>query len=129
MEKILRKVAEWSKSPVFWLKFAAYALPALFLVYVLYWNFLPFGYEKTFTIQVGAPGDTKGEFYLEPSKDLSEPKVAADGTTYRELNGIAYAVFSPKAVLRNATITVSVEGLPSDSPTPRQGLGVNQPMR
>jgi hypothetical protein len=74
-------------------------------------NFLPFGYHKSFVINVGSSDDTKvGEFYLEPSKDLSERKTAADGTTYRELNGTANVVFKPKAVLKNAEITVSVEG-------------------
>lgn len=77
---------------------------------MLYWNFLPFGYNKTFTIQVGSASDTSGQFYLEPSRDLSERKTAPDGTTYRELNGLAYAVFDPKAVLKNAQVTVSVEG-------------------
>jgi hypothetical protein len=100
---------------VWLLRFLAYAIPLGFLLYVLYWNFLPFGYNKTFTIDVGSPGDTSGEFYLEPSRDLSERKTAPDGSTYRELNGIAYAVFKPKAVLKNATITVSVEGLPRQS--------------
>ena len=99
------------KNPIFWVKFSAYAIPAVFLIYVLYMNFLPFGYQKTFTINVGGPDDTKvGEFYLEPSKDLSERKTAPDGTTYRELNGSATAVFKPKAVLKNANITISVEG-------------------
>lgn len=114
MEKLKGRVEGFVKTRLkdasFWLKFAAYALPGAFLLYVLYWNFLPFGYDKTFVINVGAPGDTSGEFHLESSKDLSEPKVAADGTTYRELNGIAYATFEPKAVLRNATLSVSVEG-------------------
>ena len=98
------------KNPIFWLRFSAYAIPFAFLLYVLYWNFLPFGYNKTFTINVGSPSDTSGEFRLEPSKYLSERKTAPDGTTYRELNGDATAIFEPKAVLKNATITVSVEG-------------------
>ncbi len=98
------------KTPEFWLRVAAYGIPLAFLLYVLYWNFLPFGYNKTFTIQVGGPNDTSGEFYLEPSRNLSERKTASDGTTYRELNGTAYAVFKPKAVLKDAKITVSVEG-------------------
>ncbi len=98
------------KTPEFWLTFAAYALPLAFLLYVLYWNFLPFGYNKTFTINVGAEGDTSGEFYLEPSESLSERKTAEDGTTYRELNGLAYAIFAPKGALKNAEITVEVEG-------------------
>jgi hypothetical protein len=98
----------WQR-PSFWLRFLAYAIPLSFLLYVLYWNFLPFGYDATFTINVGAPRDTSGEFRLEPSKDLSAP-MTADGSTYRELNGLAYAIFEPKAVLKNAQITVSVDG-------------------
>jgi len=105
------KSGSWLKSPIFWARFFAYAIPLTFLLYVLYLNFLPFGYNKTFIIDVGSQNDTKaGEFYLEPSKDLSERKVASDGTTYRELNGSAYAVFKPKAVLKNAKIAVSVVG-------------------
>ncbi len=90
----------------------AYGIPLAFLAYVLYINYLPFGYERTFTIDVGAEGDTDSRkaFYLQPSPDLSAPKVAPDGTTYRELNGIAYAVFKPPVVLRDAEITVTVEG-------------------
>jgi len=78
---------------------------------VLYINFLPFGYNKTFTINVGSPSDTKvSEFYLEPSPDLSDRKTNTDGSTYRGLNGMATAVFKPNVVLKNAKITVEVEG-------------------
>lgn len=103
------------KSPIFWARFAAYAIPLSFLAYVLYINYLPFGYNKTFTIDVGSEQDTRaGEFYLEPSKDLSERKTGTDESgneyTYRELNGVAYAVFKPNVVLRDAEITVEVEG-------------------
>ncbi|MEI7463569.1 MAG: hypothetical protein WCK03_04225 [Candidatus Taylorbacteria bacterium] len=113
MHKFLEhlKSGKWLKSPIFWARFFAYAIPLAFLLYVLYQNFLPLGYDKTFIINVGSMNDTNvGEFYLEPSKDLSERKVASNGTTYRELNGSAYAVFKPKAVLKNAEITVSVIG-------------------
>jgi hypothetical protein len=93
------------------LQILAYGIPLTFLAYVLYINYLPFGYNKTFTIDVGAEGDTTvGEFYLEPSPDLSERKTAPDGTTYRELNGMANVVFKPNVVLKDAEITVSVEG-------------------
>jgi hypothetical protein len=95
---------------VFGISFSAYAIPIAFLLYVLYMNFLPFGYNKTFTIEVGGPNDVKvSEFYLELSKNLSESKIAPDGTTYRELNGIAYATFKPIATLKKTEITVSVE--------------------
>lgn len=99
------------KHPIFWARFLGYAIPLSFLLYVLYLNYLPFGYHKTFTINVGSANDTKvSEFYLEPSADLSDRMTAADGTTYRELNGMATAVFKPNAVLKNAEITVEVKG-------------------
>jgi hypothetical protein len=97
---------------VYTLTALAYGIPLAFLAYVLYINYLPFGYNKTFTIDVGAEGDTDASqpFYLEPSPDLSERKTAEDGTTYRELNGMANVVFKPNVVLKDAEITVSVEG-------------------
>jgi hypothetical protein len=109
------KAGNWLKSPVFWARFLAYAIPLSFLLYVLYINYLPFGYNKTFVIDVGGPDDTRvSEFYLEPSRDLSERKTGTDENgneyTYRELNGVAYAVFKPNVVLKDAEITVSVEG-------------------
>ncbi len=95
------------KNPIFWAKFLGYAIPLAVLGYVLYQNYLPFGYDKTFTINVGSENDTQvGEFYLEPSITLSERKIAPDGTHYRELNGLATAVFKPNTILKDATITV-----------------------
>lgn len=94
------------------LQILAYAIPLGFLAYVLYINYLPFGYNKTFTIDVGAEGDTDSsqQFYLEPSPDLSEPKTAPDGTTYRELKGNTSIVFNPKVALDGAQITMNVNG-------------------
>jgi len=124
MKNLLERIKSWFKTtdfkalvkkeiknPIFWVRFSAYAIPLAFLLYVIYLNFLPFGYNKTFIINVGSQTDTNvGEFYLEPSKDLSERRVAPDGTTYRELNGTANVIFKPKAILKDATITVSVDG-------------------
>lgn len=100
------------RAPEFLLTFAAYAIPLMFLGYVLYINYLPFGYHKTFTIEVGAPDDTDSSraFYLEPSRNLSERKVDAEGKPYRELNGMVVAHFNPGVVLKDAQVTVSVEG-------------------
>ena len=96
----------------FWLTFAAYAIPLAFLLHVLYINFLPFGYSASYTIQVGAPGDTDSSkpFYLEPSRDLSDRLTDENGKPYRTLNGTATAVFNPGVVLKNAEVTVSIEG-------------------
>ena len=107
--KITRK--NFYKHPIFWARFLGYAIPISFLLYVLYLNYLPFGYHKTFTINVGSPNDTTpSEFYLEPSKDLSDRMTNPDGSTYRTLNGMATAVFKPKAVLKDAKITVEING-------------------
>jgi len=105
LNKITTKSKQLLKDPIFWARFLGYAIPLAFLLYVLYINYLPFGYHKTFTINVGSNNDTKvSEFYLEPSPDLSERKTAADGTPYRELNGMATAVFKPNVVLKNNKI-------------------------
>jgi hypothetical protein len=99
------------KHPIFWARFLGYALPLGFLLYVLYLNYLPFGYHKMFTINVGSPVDTKpSELYLERSKDLSDGKIKSDGTTYRELNGTSSALFRPRVVLTNADVNVEVRG-------------------
>lgn len=106
-----RNTKKLLKDPIFWARFLGYAIPLSFLLYVLYINYLPFGYHKTYTINVGSANDTTvSEFYLEPSQDLSERKTNPDGTSYRELAGMATAVFKPNVVLKDAEITVEVEG-------------------
>ncbi len=87
----------------------AWAIPAAVLLAILYLNFLPFGYSKTLTIDVGGKNDDKGEFYLEKSSALGS-RQELDGETFRFLDGLAYAVYEPKVVLNNATIEAEVEG-------------------
>ncbi len=95
------------KNPIFWAKFLGYAIPLAFLGYVLYQNYLPFGYDKTFVINVGSETDTTpGKFYLEPSPNLSDRMLDASGSPYRTLHGLATAVFKPDAILKDASITV-----------------------
>ncbi|MGC9599102.1 MAG: LamG-like jellyroll fold domain-containing protein [Minisyncoccia bacterium] len=112
----IRQIGTWIegrwRTPEFWLTFAAYAIPLAFLLYVLYINFLPFGYSATYTINVGTLGDTDASkaFYLEPSRNLSGSMTATDGSTYREFSGIINTVFNPNVVLKNANVTVSVSG-------------------
>lgn len=107
MQNIQSKAKRLLKNPIFWAKFLGYAIPIAFLAYVLYQNYLPFGYSKSFTIEVGSESDTQvSEFYLEPSQNLSERKTDEKGNPYRELHGLASVVFKPNAILKNATITV-----------------------
>ena len=102
MKNLLNKTKNVLKKTIFWVRLSAYAIPLTFLLYVLYINFLSFDYQKTFIINIGDINDTKiSEFYLEPSKNLSERKIMPDGATYRELNGSTFAIFKPKALLKN----------------------------
>lgn len=98
------------KSPILWLRFGAYFIPFSFLIYVLYLNFLPFGYDKIFTIQVGSATDTTGQFYIEPSPNLSERKTDENGMSYRELNGVAYATFEPSLAFKKARVSIEING-------------------
>jgi len=100
------------RSPIFWVRFSAVAIPIIFLLYVLYVNYLPFGYSKDFIIDVGGPNDTDvSEFYLEPSDTISDRKITEDGTTYREMNRLAYAIFKPNiSIEKNAEVTISITG-------------------
>jgi hypothetical protein len=98
----LNKLVELIKKPNYIL-IAAWVIPAAVLLTILYLNFLPFGYEKTLTINVGSKNDDKGEFRLEPSQFLGA-RQELDGKTFRYLDGLAYAVYEPKVVLNNATI-------------------------
>jgi hypothetical protein len=94
-----------------WLRTLAYALPVLALLIVLYLNYLPFGYDRTFVIQAGVAGDRDGQFRLISARDgLSERLTAADGTPYREISGASYAVFSPRAYLRDARVHITIDG-------------------
>lgn len=96
------------------LRILAIAIPVSVVLYVIYWNFLPFGFSKTYTLTAGALTDTSGEIFFEPSPNLSERKaeVVADGKLYsfREIYDTAAIIFKPTAVLKNASITVSLEG-------------------
>jgi len=102
------------KSRAFWLRFFAYGMPFAFLLYMLYWNFLPFGYDKEFVIDVGSPYDMSGEFRLKPSEYLSDrmSTTTMNGLveTWREVSGPIYAVYNPSGVLRDKRMYIDVEG-------------------
>ncbi|MBP7134446.1 hypothetical protein KBA73_04490, partial [Patescibacteria group bacterium] len=109
--KMHKLIQDNFKSPNFWAKCIGYILPISFLLYILYVNFLPFGYNKTFEIVPGSENDTQvSEFYLEPSPDLSGRQLDANGNTYRSLNGVATIIFKPKLNVKAASIDVSAEG-------------------
>lgn len=87
----------------------AWIIPILIILIILYYNFLPFGYQRTLTINVGDLNDSKGEFYLEESDTLSNRQSVGE-ENFRFLDGLAYAIYKPKVILENAEIEAVVEG-------------------
>lgn len=87
--------------------FLAFAIPITILGYALYINYLPLGYEKTYTLTIDEQGivsPLSNEIYLTNSqgrKLLSLPE---------GVNGQVNLVFSPNVVLKNAMLDVSIEG-------------------
>lgn len=86
-------------------------IPLFILGYIVYMNWLPFGYEKTFVLDVGSDGDmdSSEKLYLAESSDLSAPKTY-ENKTFRTLTGTTELIFNPRAVLTNAILNVSVKG-------------------
>lgn len=88
-----------------------YGIPLLILGYILYFNFLPFGFEKTYVIDVGAMGDTSPikEFYLKNNYAISEP-FERNETGYRRIDGSTNLVFKPRLQLTNSTAIIEIIG-------------------
>lgn len=87
----------------------AWTIPILVFLIILYFNFLPFGFQKTLTIDVGELDDDKGIFYLEENPDLGSRQLI-EGQSFRYLEGSAFAVYTPKQVFKDATIEATIEG-------------------
>jgi len=90
------------------IKFLAFAVPLIILLFVLYINFLPFGYSKDYTISIDENGNihsSSSRFYLE---DMKGNKITnlTDVYDYGSIN----AVIKPSVVLRNANIEASITG-------------------
>jgi hypothetical protein len=101
---------EKSKDPVFWLRFFAYAIPFSFFIYILYINFLPFGFEKTYMLDIGSDTDTDlSELYIEPSRYLSD-KQEVNEKKFRTLFGHAIVIFEPIEYLVDSTLHAQVIG-------------------
>ncbi len=86
-------------------------IPLIILGYVVYMNWLPFGFEKTYVLDVGSKGDTlvTKQIYLEKSDALGEA-IQEENRTYRTLEGSTNIVFKPKAVLKDAIVDIEIIG-------------------
>ncbi len=110
--KIIKKPSEESFSKRTLKFLIVYGIPLFILGYVLYFNFLPFGFDKIYILDVGTTEDTNidNEIYLEKTNDLSETREDEKGVTYRELKGVTSIISQPKAILKNPFIEVNIEG-------------------
>ena len=74
----------------FLIKSIPFVIPLAIIGYIVYWNWLPFGYEKTYVLDVGSPGDTdeSKDLYLRDLTDIdriSGPITDNNGNTYRKI--------------------------------------------
>ena len=105
--------SEKESMPTKILKFAVlYGISLLILGLVIYINWLPFGFEKVYALNVGAIKDTNvdNEIYLKKNEALSEPLVDENGNTYRLLNGSTFLIIQPNVALKNFTLNIEKEG-------------------
>ncbi len=91
-------------------KVLAYLIPIMILLGILYANYLPFGYSDTKIIDVGSENDTEGIFFLEDNSLLGSREEFDDGSTFRALDGLVYATYNPKVILRDSNIEISISG-------------------
>ena len=101
------KVEEHHPSFVKFLIFLAFAIPVSILGYAFYINYLPFGYENTYSLTIDESGiisPLSNEIYLTNSqgrKLLSLP----DG-----VQGQVNVVLNPNVILKDARANITVEG-------------------
>lgn len=88
-----------------YVKLSIYIVPVVVLLFVLYMNFLPFGYSKTIVLDVGSSSDASEEFKV---GDGFGPRQMFEGQSFRSLEGFGSLVFSPLAVLREAEIEIEL---------------------
>jgi hypothetical protein len=96
----IQKERKKVKSVSIFLKTLAYGIPVVVLLIILYLNFTPFGFDDYQVIDVGSPADTRGRFYLEEGGALGS-RQEIDGEPFRMIDGTVYAIYKPKAVLRD----------------------------
>ena len=88
------------------IRFLAWTLPILFILGVLYFNFMPFGFHNTYTLTIGEDGkvtSSSSQIHLEDLKGKVITSLS-DVYNYTQVN----VVVKPKAVLRNAIVNISI---------------------
>ncbi|MEI7718976.1 MAG: hypothetical protein WCI72_03845 [archaeon] len=88
------------------IRLLAWVLPIIFILAVLYINFLPFGFQKDYTITIAEDGSVLSSSSQVWLQDLKGKKITnlTNVYDYGQIN----VVVKPRAVLRNATVNVSI---------------------
>lgn len=96
------------KHKIGFIKFLAWTLPVIFVLVILYINFLPFGFTKTYNVYVLNDGKVisdSSRVYLEDSKG----KQITNLTNVYDY-GTVYLVVKPYVILKNASVFVNLTG-------------------
>jgi hypothetical protein len=96
------------KHKVWFIKFLAWVLPIIFILIVLYLNFLPFGFHQEYTMSINDDGSINSSspaFYLQ---DMKGKKITNFTDVYNY--SVVTAVLKPKIVLRGAQVNASIVG-------------------
>jgi hypothetical protein len=112
-----KKINPNSEKKNTFLTFLSYLIPITIILLILYVNYLPFGYEDEKTIDVGSKDDTSGVFFLEETPSLGSRQTTG-GETFRFVDGVIYAIYKPKVILKDANIEVKIKGENVYFPTP-----------
>ncbi|MFH1590557.1 MAG: hypothetical protein ABIC95_01380 [archaeon] len=93
--------------------YLTFIIPLVIILYIVYMNVLPFGYEKEYVLDIGTDSDTDSalEFYLVESNALSPVQRYGD-QTFREIVSLEPIEFwfSPPIIIDNETqIMLSID--------------------
>ncbi len=88
------------------LKILTYIIPILILLWILYLNYLPFGYSYKKVLDVGRNDHRSDIVFLEGGGE----KQKHNGETFRFIDNIAYIVYKPKVILKNPTLNLTLDG-------------------
>lgn len=88
------------------IRFLAWTLPILFILGVLYVNFMPFGFHKEYSLVINQDGSITSSSSGIMLQDLKGKIISnlSDVYTYGQVN----VVVKPRAVLRNAVVNITI---------------------
>lgn len=86
-------------------------IPLAILLHVIWFNFLPFGFSATYSLDVGSQSDIIGDLRLVEGKGVGPRTCVEDKGCYREINTSVEIKFEPQVILDNNTfVEVSIDG-------------------